>query len=105
MTVAMMVALSGFGVLYASWRWRRRLARDPVARAWQRFCARLARRGLARGATEGPLDFAGRVVTQRPELAESVGEIARLYAALRYGPVVPPMAVRRLQRLVQRFRV
>jgi len=105
MTVAMMVALSGFGVLYAGWRWRRRLARDPVARAWQRFCARLARRGLARGATEGPLDFAGRVVTQRPELAESVGEIARLYAALRYGPVVPPMAVRRLQRLVQRFRV
>ena len=103
MTVAMMIALSGFGVLYAGWRWRSRLARDPVARAWQRFCARLARRGLARGMAEGPLDFAERVVKQRPELAQSVGEIARLYAALRYGPVAPPMAVRRLQRLVQRF--
>ncbi len=104
MTVAMMVALGGFGALYASWRWRRRLARDPVARAWQRFCARLARRGLARGADEGPLDFAGRVVAQRPELAESVWEIARLYAVLRYGPVAPPERVRCLRRLTQRFR-
>ena len=104
MTVAMMVALSGFGVLYAGWRWRSRLARDPVARAWQRFCARLARRGLARGATEGPLDFAGRVAVQRPELAESVREIARLYAALRYGPVAPPERVRQLRHLTRRFR-
>ena len=104
MTVAMMVALSGFGVLYAGWRWRRRLARDPVARAWQRFCARLARRGLVRGMTEGPLDFAGRVVSHQLELAEPVWKIARLYAALRYGPVAPPIAVRQLQRLVRRFR-
>ncbi|KAB2922348.1 MAG: DUF3488 domain-containing protein [Candidatus Contendobacter sp.] len=104
MTVAMMVALSGFGVLYAGWRWRSRLARDPVARAWQRFCARLARHGLARGATEGPLDFAGRVAVQRPELAESVREIARLYAALRYGPVAPPERVRQLRHLTRRFR-
>jgi hypothetical protein len=104
MTVAMMVALSGFGVLYAGWRWRSRLARDPVARAWQRFCARLARRGLARGATEGPLAFAERVASRRPELAQSVGEIARRYAALRYGPVAPLAEVRQLQRLARRFR-
>ena len=86
------------------WRWRSRLARDPVARAWQRFCARLARRGLARGATEGPLAFAERVASRRPELAQSVGEIARLYAALRYGPVAPLAEVRQLQRLARRFR-
>ncbi len=104
MTVAMTVALGGFGVLYAGWRWRRRLAPDPVARAWQRFCARLARRGLARGATEGPLAFAERVASHRPELAQSVGEIARLYAALRYGPAAPPERVRQLQRLTWRFR-
>jgi len=99
-----MVALSGFGVLYAGWRGRSRLARDPVARAWQRFCARLARRGLARGATEGPLAFAERVASRRPELAQSVGEIARRYAALRYGPVAPLAEVRQLQRLARRFR-
>ncbi|MFO1424470.1 MAG: DUF3488 and transglutaminase-like domain-containing protein [Candidatus Competibacteraceae bacterium] len=104
MTVAMLIALSGFGALYAGWRWRSRLARDPVARAWQRFCTRLARRGLARGAAEGPLDFAGRVAAGRPELAAAVWEIARLYAALRYGPVAPPEQVRQLRRLARRFR-
>ena len=104
MTVAMMVALSGFGLAYAGWRWRSRFARDPVARAWQRFCARLARRGLARGVAEGPLAFAERVAAGRPELATPVWEIARLYAALRYGPVASPNDVRQLQRLTWRFR-
>jgi transglutaminase-like putative cysteine protease len=104
MTVAMMVALSGLGLAYGGWRWRSRYARDPVVRAWQRFCARLARRGLARGPAEGPLDFAGRVAARRPELAAPVWEIARLYSALRYGPVASPTAVRQLQRLARRFR-
>jgi hypothetical protein len=44
------------------------------------------------------------VVAQHPELAAPAREIARLYAALRYGPTAPPAAVRRLQRLVRRFR-
>ena len=105
MTVAMIGGLAGLGLIFAVLRWRARLARDPVVRAWQRFCARLARRGLARGAGEGPLDFIERVAAQRPELAASAGEIARLYAALRYGPTAQPAAVRRLQRLVRRFRV
>ena len=104
MTVAMIVALSGFGLMFAGLRWRSRLARDPVARSWQRFCARLARRGLARGSHEGPLAFAERVAEQRPEWAAPVREIGKLYSALRYGPVVPPAAVRRLQRLTWRFR-
>ncbi|MFZ1641964.1 MAG: DUF4129 domain-containing protein [Candidatus Contendobacter sp.] len=48
--------------------------------------------------------FAERVAAGRPELAAPVWEIARLYAALRYGPVASPIAVRQLQRLVWRFR-
>ena len=104
MTVALIVALSGFGLIFATLRWRRRLARDPVARSWQRFCARLARRGLARGPHEGPLAFAERVAMQRPELAAPVQEIGKLYGALRYGPMAPAAAVRRLQRLTRQFR-
>lgn len=104
MTVAMIVILSGLGLAYFGWRWRSRQIRDPVARAWQRFCVRLARRGLARGPAEGPLAFAERVATSRPELATPAWEIARLYAALRYGPVAPPADVRQLQRLTWRFR-
>jgi hypothetical protein len=104
MTVGMTVLLGGFGLIVAGLRWRVRAVRDPVARAWLRCCARLARRGLARGPHEGPLAFAERVAASRPELAEPVGEIARLYAALRYGPVAPPADLRQLQRLARRFR-
>ncbi len=105
MTVAMTVALGGFGLLAVVWRWGQRGARDPVARAWQRFCARLARRGLARGAHEGPLDFTERVAASRPELAAPVREIGRLYALLRYGPTGSPADVRQLRRRVGQFRL
>ena len=103
MTLALVLALGGLATLYLGWRWRKQRWTHPVARAWQRFGERLARRGLARAATEGPLDFAERVARQRPEWAESVWEISRLYAALRYGPVASPEAVRRLQQLVGQF--
>lgn len=104
MTVAMAVALGAFGALVAALRMRNQGSSDPVARAWERFCARLARRGLARGAHEGPLAFAERVADRRPALAVSARSIARLYAALRYGPVALPEEVRRLRRLVNNFR-
>ena len=104
MTVAMTVALGGLGLLVAGLRWRSRLPRDPVVRAWQGFCDRLARRGLARGHQEGPLAFAERVALSRPELAASVREIGQLYAVLRYGPLVSSPDVHRLQRLVRQFR-
>lgn len=104
MTVAMITALGGLGLAYMGLRWRRRYARDPVVRAWQRFCARLARRGLPRDADEGPLAFAERIAQRRPDLAESAWAISRLYAALRYGPTASPTAVRRLQQSVRQFR-
>lgn len=75
-----------------------------MARAYLRFCARLARRGLARNPQEGPLAFAERVAVSRPEIAMSVREIGQLYAKLRYGPTVSPIEVRQLWRLVRRFR-
>lgn len=104
MTIAMIVTLGGLGVIFITLRWRSRRPRDPVVRAWQQFCGRLAQGGLARGSYEGPLDFSERVAAQRPELAQPVREIAGLYTALRYGPVIPPMAVRQLQRRVKQFR-
>ena len=104
MTVAMVAGLTVLGLGFAGLRWRGRLARDPVARAWQRFCARLARRGLARGAHEGPVAFTERVAASRSKLATPAREIGQLYAALRYGPTAPLAEVRRLRRLVRRFR-
>jgi len=104
MTVAMVGMLSGLGVIFLVWRWRSRLHPDPVARAWQRFCTRLARRGLPRGSHEGPLDFTERAAAQRPDRAETIREIGELYARLRYGASASSAEVRRLQQLTWRFR-
>ena len=39
----------------------RRLARpDPVQKAWQLFCGKLAARGVARAVHEGPRDYTSR---------------------------------------------
>jgi transglutaminase-like putative cysteine protease len=77
---------------------------DPVARAYQRFCGKLGRRGLVRGHHEGPLDFAERVAGCRPELAAQVRLIAGLYAGLRFGRLVGADGVQRLRRLVREFK-
>ncbi len=63
----------------------RRPAPDKVQALYLRFCRKLEKTGLARLPTEGPLDFAKRVRTQRPELAAGTDAIVRLYIRLRYG--------------------
>lgn len=105
MTIAMTVTLGGVGFLFIGWRWRQRRVRDPVVRAWQRFCARLARQGLTRNPQEGPLDFGERVAASRPHAAASARKIAQLYARLRYGRVRTPSDLYLLRHLVRRFRV
>jgi len=78
------LAALGLGVWLA---WELRPARpDRVQAAWLRVCARLAAQGLARGAAEGPLDFAARVATARPALAGPFGQVAAAYVAARYLP-------------------
>jgi transglutaminase-like putative cysteine protease len=58
---------------------------DEARRAWERFCRRLARRGLDRTASEGPEHFARRAGRRFPRDAEAIGEVARLYIAVRYA--------------------
>lgn len=86
--------LSGLLVLLlaglAGWvLWRIPRHGDPAQRLYLRFCARLARRGLPRKASEGPLDFAARASARYPEWAGQIGEIARLYVELRYRAATP----------------
>lgn len=57
---------------------------DPLSRAWRRLGSRLARLGLRRRTTEGPLDFAERVAAARPALAHDIRRLARDYARLRF---------------------
>jgi transglutaminase-like putative cysteine protease len=77
---------------------------DPVQRAWESFCARMAARHLPRASHEGPVDYARRITVVEPELAPQVGTISRLYAELRYGRGADPGGVEQLRRLVAAFK-
>jgi hypothetical protein len=98
--LAMVVAMLG---LLALWLARRRkVPTDSTARIYRRFCAKLARAGVARRASEGPLDFAARVVAARPQLREPVESITGMYVALRYAGGHMPEG--ELKRAVRAFR-
>ncbi|MFB1488131.1 MULTISPECIES: DUF3488 and DUF4129 domain-containing transglutaminase family protein [unclassified Thiocapsa] len=84
--VALMLAALGItlGILVlASIRERKPL--DPLQAEYARFCGRLAKIGLERLPNEGPMDYAGRVVAQRPDLVPTVERFIDLYIPARYG--------------------
>lgn len=58
---------------------------DRLARAYGRLCRKLARIGLPRAPSQGPLAYAQAVVRFRPDLAERVGPLLQVYAELRFG--------------------
>ncbi|MEX0732924.1 MAG: DUF3488 and transglutaminase-like domain-containing protein [Aquisalimonadaceae bacterium] len=74
------------GLLSGFILWRgRRPPRDPAVVAWETFCTRLARAGIARKPHEGPSDFAARAARRRPDLAATIEDVARNYIAVRYS--------------------
>lgn len=103
----LLVMFGGFALLAAVFMLLalrgQRIERHPLDRLYRRYCERLARRGIAREAGEGPQAFARRVATQAPALAAEAEEFARLYAALRYRPEggKAPVLERRLKQLAR----
>lgn len=73
------------GVVAARMLIRRPRLHDPVRAAYDRFCARLARAGVVRAPSEGPIDFAQRAAAARADLAERITHITQIYVAERYG--------------------
>jgi len=89
---------------FSLWILRRAHDEDPVAKAWRKFCAKLARRGTARRSSEGPRAFAARAASEQPHVADAVAGISTLYVRLRYGPAPDPALVAALQQRVREFR-
>jgi len=58
---------------------------DKVQAAWLRLCRKFAKAGLPRASHEGALDYATRIAIARPELAETISDLATRYSTLRYG--------------------
>jgi transglutaminase-like putative cysteine protease len=87
------------------WMLRRGREQDPVARAWRRFCRKLARRGTERGRAEGPYAFAARAAAEQPHVAADVAEISELYVRLRYGAAPDLESLALLRQRVREFKV
>jgi transglutaminase-like putative cysteine protease len=79
-------------------------ARDWPERLHAQAARRLARRGVARRASEGPVAYLDRAAAHRPELRRELAEIRDLYVALRYGPRPTEHDLRRLKHRVGRLR-
>ncbi len=67
---------------------------DKVQAAWLKLCRKLAKAGLPRAAHEGAQDYAARITASRPELTDSMRDVAMRYTALRYGSVQDEQALR-----------
>lgn len=101
--VVLVAGIMGGFTLWLAWR-SRGPRQDPARAAYDLFCARLAARGLARGAAEAPADYARRVAAARPDLAGPVAAVTRDYLAARYGPGADATDVAALWRRIRAFR-
>jgi transglutaminase-like putative cysteine protease len=103
MTLILFWSVGGVLLLVALWLLRATRREDAVQRAWLRFCSKLARAGLARASSEGPLDYSARVSRRLPASETSVRAITALYVEQRYGPAADRESLARLKHLVREF--
>lgn len=105
MLMILIVAVSGLWLgiaIWLFWQARPRQRSDSIYKTYQHFCDKLAHRGLARHPAEGPLTFAARVSTSRPDLATQVQQITYLYTQARYRSQSDLLS--RLRKKVRLFR-
>jgi transglutaminase-like putative cysteine protease len=99
--IAVMIGggLGAWGLAYLLWtRWSGRpRPRDPLDKLWLAINRQLARKGVPRRQSEGPLAYADRLANLWPQHAGLWRECARAYADVRYGQADPGAGVQRLR--------
>jgi len=93
--VAAMAVGLGLAFAWLAWQIRREQrpqTKDPLVRAYDRLCRKLATVGLERRPCEAAETFAARVARERPDLGRTITTLCRRYARLRYGPPRSPKA-------------
>ena len=104
MALALFWGVGSLLALLTAWLLRRIRTIDPVQKLWLRFCARLATKGSARAAHEGPADFVARSAGLHPHEAERIRAIGSRYIALRYGELADPRLLAELRLLLRGFK-
>ena len=106
LTALLFTFLGAMTVVLLVWSLRRLDRPDPVQKAWQAFCSKLAAQGVSRAPHEGPRDYSARAARALPAARRPILRIAALYIALRYGArSATPGGAARLQRLVRELRL
>ncbi|HEX4929023.1 MAG TPA: DUF3488 and transglutaminase-like domain-containing protein [Burkholderiales bacterium] len=103
MTATLFTVLGVLTLALLAWSLRRITRPDPVQKAWQLFCGKLAARGVERAGHEGPRDYSARAARALPGSRRAILRIASLYIALRYGARPSRAGTERLRRLVRRL--
>lgn len=79
-------------------------AADKVVLIYNRFCKKLVKHELIRGAGEGVKDFSERVKIKLPVQAEQIDQITSLFIKLRYGRMASEEDLQQLKTLVGLFK-
>ena len=74
-------------LVYLLWVLPRPSRLNPVERAYRKFCRRLAKLGVTKNASEGPLDYAHRASKSLPEKQSIIAKVTDNYILWRYGEV------------------
>ena len=94
----------GVGMVLLARTYRSR--KSALDAAFDRFCAAMARHGVARGLAEGPVDFLHRIERDAPQAYPEAKNVIDAYIAARYAPSADPgTAQRTFITLAKRFRV
>lgn len=102
-----LLIFGGLGLALGAWLSLRGLGartRDPLLNAYRRFVARLARAGVTREASEGPVAFGERAADNLPQAAPAILELTRRFAEQRYGESAHDADASHRQRLAQELR-
>ena len=76
---------------------------DPAQKLYNRFCARLAKHGIARASHEGPLEYAQRATVRFPEQQHYIELITKIYINNRYRSRNVPEQLKNMQQLIQKL--
>ena len=77
------------------WIRRSKQSIDPIVAAYRDFCTELRLRGLPRQPSEGPLNYASRLASAWPSLANEMNLLLNEYSEFRYGSA--PFKVERVR--------
>jgi len=98
-SIAVLLAIIGYYIVRGT-----RIKSNPARRLYERFCRKLAKKGLVRRPSESAQHFAHRVSLVRQDLAPQVSQITRLYNHLRYTKTPAHDTLHNLKHQIRHFK-